>query len=170
MTDFDELRLQMHLASKEIKDEWEDLEEKMEDFAGKAKKFSDDAKLKETGTGIGEALGKSRHIACWSDVPRFAFYGSDLLLHHRIVRRIHEDAFQFIYNRPVTFRCFVGLLPIRICSECGPTGFGCLTTVVRQDIDKRVFGERGILRNEITDVRHSVPFKQQDRMIREPRM
>ena len=54
----DELRLQMHLASKEIKDEWEDLEEKMEDFAGKAKKFSDDAKLKETGTGIGEALGK----------------------------------------------------------------------------------------------------------------
>ena len=54
----DELRLQMHLASKEIKDDWEDLEEKMEDFAGKAKKFSDDAKLKETGAGIGEALGK----------------------------------------------------------------------------------------------------------------
>jgi chromosome segregation ATPase len=54
----DELRLQMHLASKEIKDEWEDLEEKMEDFAGKAKKFSGDAKLKETGAGIGEALGK----------------------------------------------------------------------------------------------------------------
>ncbi len=47
----DELRLQMHLASKGIKDEWEDLEEKMEDFAGEAKKFSDDAKLKETGTG-----------------------------------------------------------------------------------------------------------------------
>lgn len=54
----DELRVQMHLASKEIKDDWEDLEEKMEDFAGKAKKFSDDAKLKETGAGIGEALGK----------------------------------------------------------------------------------------------------------------
>jgi len=53
----DELRLQMHLASKEIKEEWEELEEKMEDFAGKAKKFSDDAKLKETGAGIGEALG-----------------------------------------------------------------------------------------------------------------
>jgi len=54
----DELRLQMHLASKEIKDEWEDLEEKMEDFSGRAKKFADDAKLKETGSGIGEALGK----------------------------------------------------------------------------------------------------------------
>jgi SMC interacting uncharacterized protein involved in chromosome segregation len=54
----DELRVQMHLASREIKEEWEELEEKMEDFAGKAKKFSDDAKLKETGAGIGDALGK----------------------------------------------------------------------------------------------------------------
>ena len=54
----DELRLQMHLASKEIKDEWEDLEEKMEDFSGKAKQFSSDAKLKETGEGIGDALGQ----------------------------------------------------------------------------------------------------------------
>ena len=50
----DELRLQMHLASKEIKDELEDLEEKMEEFAGKAKKFSDDAKPKDTLTGIGQ--------------------------------------------------------------------------------------------------------------------
>ena len=54
----DELRLQMHLASKEIKDEWEDLEEKMEDFSCKAKQFSSDAKLKETGAGIGDALGQ----------------------------------------------------------------------------------------------------------------
>lgn len=54
----DELRLQMHLASKEIRDEWEDLEEKMEDFSGKAKQFADDAKLKETGAGIGDALGE----------------------------------------------------------------------------------------------------------------
>ncbi len=54
----DELRVQMHLASKEIKDEWNELEEKMEDFAGKAKQFSDDAKLKETGSGIGDALGQ----------------------------------------------------------------------------------------------------------------
>ncbi len=54
----DELRVQMHLASKEIKDEWNELEEKMEDFSGKAKQFSDDAKLKETGAGIGDALGQ----------------------------------------------------------------------------------------------------------------
>jgi len=57
----DELRVQMHLASKEIKEEWEELEEKMEDFSGKAKKFADDAKFKETGEGLGEALGKVGH-------------------------------------------------------------------------------------------------------------
>ena len=57
----DELRLQVNLASKDIKDEWEDLEEKMEDFSGKAKQFADDAKLKETGEGLGEALGKLGH-------------------------------------------------------------------------------------------------------------
>jgi hypothetical protein len=57
----DELRLKVHLASKEIKDEWEELEEKMEDFTGKAKKFSKDAKLKETGEGLGEALVKVGH-------------------------------------------------------------------------------------------------------------
>lgn len=57
----DELRVQVHLASKEIKEEWEELEEKMESFTGKAKKFSDDAKLKETGEGLGEALGKLGH-------------------------------------------------------------------------------------------------------------
>lgn len=54
----DELRVQMNLASKEIKDEWNELEEKMEDFSGKAKQFSNDAKLKETGEGIGDALGQ----------------------------------------------------------------------------------------------------------------
>ena len=57
----DELRVQVHLASKDIKDEWEDLEEKMEDFSGKAKRFADDAKLKETGEGLGEALTKLGH-------------------------------------------------------------------------------------------------------------
>ena len=57
----DELRLQMHLASREAKDEWEELEEKMEDFSGKAKRFVDDAKLKETGEGLGDALGKVGH-------------------------------------------------------------------------------------------------------------
>ena len=54
----DELRVKIHLASKEVKDEWEELEEKMEDFSGKARQFADDAKLKETGAGIGEALGQ----------------------------------------------------------------------------------------------------------------
>ena len=57
----DELRVQMHLASKEIKEEWEELEEKMEDFSGKAKQFANDAKLKETGEGLGDALGKVGH-------------------------------------------------------------------------------------------------------------
>lgn len=52
----DELRVQIHLASKEIKDDWDELEEKMDDFSGKARQFSEDAKLKETGAGIGEAL------------------------------------------------------------------------------------------------------------------
>jgi chromosome segregation ATPase len=57
----DELRVKVNLASKEIRDEWEELEEKMEDFSGKAKRFADDAKLKETGEGLGEALGKLGH-------------------------------------------------------------------------------------------------------------
>lgn len=57
----DELRVRIHLASKEVKDEWEDLEEKMEDFSGKAKQFAEEAKLKETGSGLGEALGKLGH-------------------------------------------------------------------------------------------------------------
>lgn len=52
----DELRVQIHLASKEIEDEWEELEEKMEEFSGKAKQVVGDAKLRETGEGVGEAL------------------------------------------------------------------------------------------------------------------
>ena len=47
----DELVVQMHLASKEAKDEWEELEEKLEDFTAKAK-------LDETGEGVGKALGQ----------------------------------------------------------------------------------------------------------------
>lgn len=54
----DEARLQMHLASREIKEEWDELEEKMEEFSGKARKFANDAKLKETGAGIGTALAQ----------------------------------------------------------------------------------------------------------------
>lgn len=57
----DELRLQIHLASRELKDEWGELEEKMDDFSGKAKKFADDAKIKETGEGLSEALSKVGH-------------------------------------------------------------------------------------------------------------
>lgn len=47
----DELRLKIHLASKEAQDEWEELEEKMQDFSSKAE-------LGKTGEGLGEALGK----------------------------------------------------------------------------------------------------------------
>ena len=54
----DEIRVKINLASKEVKDEWEELEEKMEDFSGKAKQFANDAELKKTGAGIGEALGQ----------------------------------------------------------------------------------------------------------------
>jgi len=54
----DELRVRMNLASKEIRDEWQDLEKKMDDFADKAKQFAEDAKLKETGSVLGDALGK----------------------------------------------------------------------------------------------------------------
>lgn len=52
----DELRLRVHLASKEIREEWAELEKKMEDFSVKARQFSEDAKLKETGAGIDDAL------------------------------------------------------------------------------------------------------------------
>lgn len=50
----DELRLQIHLASKEVKDEWEELEEKMDHFVAKAH-------LKETGEGVGNAMGQLGH-------------------------------------------------------------------------------------------------------------
>jgi vacuolar-type H+-ATPase subunit D/Vma8 len=47
----DELKLQIHLGSKEVQDEWEQLESKMSDFAATAK-------LGETGEGVGRALGQ----------------------------------------------------------------------------------------------------------------
>jgi vacuolar-type H+-ATPase subunit D/Vma8 len=47
----DELRLKIHLASKEAQDEWEELEEKMQDFSSKAE-------LGKTTEGLGDALGK----------------------------------------------------------------------------------------------------------------
>ena len=54
----DELRVQMNLASKELRDEWDELEEKMDEFTSKAKNLVDDAEIKETGEGIGDALGQ----------------------------------------------------------------------------------------------------------------
>jgi hypothetical protein len=45
----DELRVQMHLASKEAQDEWKDLEEKMNEFVARAE-------LDKTGEGLGEAF------------------------------------------------------------------------------------------------------------------
>ena len=50
----DELRVQMHLASKDAQDEWEELE-------GKMKEFSQKAQLERTGEGVGEALGSLGH-------------------------------------------------------------------------------------------------------------
>jgi hypothetical protein len=54
----DELRVQIHLGSKEVKEEWEELEEKMNDFSARTKQFANDARIKETGEGVGEALKK----------------------------------------------------------------------------------------------------------------
>ena len=45
----DELRVQIHLASKDVQDEWQELEEKMQDFAARAE-------LEKTGEGLGEAF------------------------------------------------------------------------------------------------------------------
>jgi vacuolar-type H+-ATPase subunit D/Vma8 len=47
----DELKLQIHLGTKEVQDEWDELESKMSDFTATAK-------LGETGEGVGRALGQ----------------------------------------------------------------------------------------------------------------
>ena len=47
----DELKVQMHLATKELHDQWDELEEKMDDFTEKAQ-------LEETGEAIGEAVSQ----------------------------------------------------------------------------------------------------------------
>jgi len=54
----DELRVQMNLASREMKDEWDELEEKLDEFSARAKEFAAQADLKETGEGVGKALGQ----------------------------------------------------------------------------------------------------------------
>jgi hypothetical protein len=46
----DELRLKIHLASRELQDEWDELETKMSDFSRRAG-------IRETGDGLGKALG-----------------------------------------------------------------------------------------------------------------
>ena len=45
----DELRVQIHLASKDVQDDWEELEEKLKNIADKAG-------LDETGEGVGTAV------------------------------------------------------------------------------------------------------------------
>ncbi len=50
----DELRVQIHLGSKEVQDEWEELEDKMNHFTATAE-------LGKTGEGIGDALGQLGH-------------------------------------------------------------------------------------------------------------
>jgi len=52
----DELRVQMNLASREMKDEWDDLEQKLEELTSRAKLFAAEANMKETGKGVGKAL------------------------------------------------------------------------------------------------------------------
>lgn len=47
----DQLRVQMNLASREVKEEWDELEEKMQEFSRRAR-------LRETGEGVGDALGQ----------------------------------------------------------------------------------------------------------------
>lgn len=54
----DELRVQMNLASREIKDEWEGLEGDLKEFLDKTKDFAGDAGLRETGEGVGMALAQ----------------------------------------------------------------------------------------------------------------
>ena len=54
----DELRVQINLASMEARDEWQELEQKMEDFTARAKEKAGDAGLSETGEGVGKALGE----------------------------------------------------------------------------------------------------------------
>ena len=47
----DELRVQIHLASKEVQDEWAELEAKLQDFSSKAQ-------ISKTGEGLGRALSQ----------------------------------------------------------------------------------------------------------------
>ena len=57
----DELRVKMNLANRELRDEWAELEEKMDEFSAKAKQFAGRAGLEDTGKGLGKALGQLGH-------------------------------------------------------------------------------------------------------------
>jgi hypothetical protein len=57
----DELRVRMHLASREVRDEWEELEKKMNDLSARSKQFAEDARIKETGSGMADALKQLGH-------------------------------------------------------------------------------------------------------------
>jgi len=52
----DELRVKVHLASKEAQEKLEGLEKKMDHLDCGVRKFAEDAKLNETESGIGDAL------------------------------------------------------------------------------------------------------------------
>jgi uncharacterized coiled-coil DUF342 family protein len=54
----DELRVQMNLASREMKDEWDELEEKLGELTAKARQLAAEANLKETGEGVGKAMSQ----------------------------------------------------------------------------------------------------------------
>jgi uncharacterized coiled-coil DUF342 family protein len=54
----DELRVQMNLASRDMKDEWDELEEKLGELTEKASEFAAEANIKETGEGVGRALSQ----------------------------------------------------------------------------------------------------------------
>jgi uncharacterized coiled-coil DUF342 family protein len=54
----DELRVQMNLASRDMKDEWDELEEKLGELTEKASEFAAEANIKETGEGVGKALSQ----------------------------------------------------------------------------------------------------------------
>lgn len=63
----DELQLQIHLASKDAQDEWQELE-------GKMKSFAERAQLERTSEGVGDALGnlgdeiKAGYQRLWSAI------------------------------------------------------------------------------------------------------
>lgn len=52
----DELQLKMHLAGRDLEDEWDSLETRMNEFSGQARQFADEADLQKTGEDLGVAL------------------------------------------------------------------------------------------------------------------